>query len=89
MNRIRFVGENIHPDSSDLKDSGNLAEECDFLLTMFDPHDKRYNLHTHMGKNIEEYPNYRSIHLVDSRDTPCPAHMQCNMYAGISIFEPI
>lgn len=87
--RIRAAGENIHPDDNDLKDSGNLSEECDFLLTMFNPHDSRYSLSRHMGMDLADYPNYRSLHLVKSRDTECPLHMQINMFAGISFFEPL
>ena len=89
INRIKFNGETLHPDDSDLKDSGNLSEDSDFLITMFDPHDKRYNLTRHMGLDIDDYPDYRSLHLVKSRDTPCPAHMQVNMYGNIAYFEPI
>lgn len=89
IQRIKYVGENIYPNSSDIKDTGNVSEEADIILTLFNPHDDRYNLERHMGVDLSENPNYRSLHLIESRDTDCPAHMQLNSYFGISYFEPL
>jgi hypothetical protein len=89
INRIKFNNEFLFPNDSDLKDSGNLSEEADFLITVFNPHDERYNITKHFGIKIDEYPNYRSIHLVQSRDTECPVHMQLNAFYNISYFEPL
>lgn len=89
INRIKFNNEFLYPNDSDLKDSGNLSEDADYLITMFNPHDERYNITKHFGINIDDYPNYRSIHLVQSRDTECPMHMQLNSYFNISYFESL
>ncbi len=79
IERLKFNGEYIYPTGEDVKDSGNLSEECDYLLTLFNPTDEKYGLTTHFGYVLEEYPNYRSIHLVESRDTECPQHLAVQM----------
>jgi len=87
--RIKFNNEFLYPNSSDLKDSGNLSEDADFLITLFNANDDRYNISKHFGLDIDDFPNYRSIHLVESRHSDCPVHIQTNMYAGVSIFQEI
>ena len=72
-----------------VKDSGNLSEECDYLLTLFNPTDEKYGLSTHFGYPLDEYPNYRSIHLVESRDTECPQHLGVQMQGNIKHFKTI
>jgi len=89
VDRLKFFKEVIYPTSNDLKDSSNLAEEADFLLTMFNPGDERYNIKEHFGYDLTKYPRYRSIHLVDSRDTESPIHMHTNFHGGISAFKDI
>ena len=79
----------LHPNNSDLKDSGNLSEDADYLITLFDAGDKRYNISMHFGVEISDIPNYRSIHLVESRHTECPIHIQTQMFAGISDFKEL
>jgi hypothetical protein len=87
--RIKFNNEYLFPNDSDLKDSGNLSEEADYLITMFNPHDERYNISRHFQLDIKDYPNYRSVHLVQSRDTECPIHMQLNAFFNIGYFESL
>ncbi len=67
----------------------NLSEECDYLLTLFNPTDEKYGLDVHFGNVLSDYPNYRSIHLVESRDTECPMHLAVQMYGNIKHFKPI
>jgi len=88
-NRIRFNQEFLFPNNSDLKDSGNLSEDADYLITLFNANDDRYNISTHFGMDIDDIPNYRSIHLVESRHSECPVHIQTEMFAGISKFEEL
>lgn len=89
VDRLKYAGEFIYPTGDDVKDSGNISEECTVLLTMFKPQDEKYNLTRHFEVELSTYPNYRSIHIADSRYTECPVHIQCNMYGGINFFEPL
>jgi hypothetical protein len=89
IERLKFNGEFIYPTGEDVKDSGNLSEECDYLLTLFNPTDEKYGLSVHFGYPLHEYPNYRSIHLVESRDTECPMHLGIQMYGNIKHFKSI
>ena len=88
VERLRMAGEFIFPTGDDVKDSGNLSEECTIVLTMFNPHDEKYNLQTHFGHELKDNPNYRSIHLVESRNTFCPAHIFVDMFASTGVFAP-
>jgi hypothetical protein len=89
VERLKFNGEYIFPSSDDIKDSGNLSEDSDYVITLFNPTDEKYGLTTHFGHNLNEYPNYRSIHLVESRDTECPMHLAVQMYGNVKHFKPI
>ena len=75
VQRIKFESETLHPTGADIKDTGNLSEEADYILTMFNPREERYKLETHFDHDLDMYPGYRSIHLVESRDTECPMHL--------------
>lgn len=89
VDRIKYFKDKLYPTGDDVKDSGNLSEECDFLLTMFNPKDEKYNINKHFDVDITNIENYRSIHLVESRDTDCPQHLQLEMMGGINYFQPI
>lgn len=89
VERLKFAKEFIYPTADDTKDTGNIAEESTILMTLFNPNDEKYNMTRHFGVELESYPNYRSIHISESRYTECPVHIQCNMYGGINIFTPL
>lgn len=89
IERLRFAKENIFPTADDIKDTGNLAEESTVLMTLFNPNDEKYNLKEHMGVKLEDYPNYRSLHITESRDTESPVHIQLNMYGNVNYFKPL
>lgn len=89
VERLKWAGENIFPTADDVKDTGNLAEESTILMTLFNPSDEKYNLETHMGVTLADNPNYRSIHITESRNTPSPMHIQTNMYGGVNYFETL
>ena len=69
--------------------TGNLAEESTILMTMFNPNDEKYNLEKHFEHELKDYPNYRSIHITESRNTPSPMHVFTNMYGGVNYFTPL
>jgi len=94
VERSKYLQEFLYPTGDDTKDTGNLSEEADFFLTMFNANDEKYKLDKHFGLKLREgsmklYPNYRSIHVVESRDTVCPKHLKTNMYGGTNHFEHI
>lgn len=93
-NRIKYQSEFLYPTGDDIKETGNLSEEADYIFTMMNPNDEKYNIKKHFGleiknsSNDELYPNYRSIHLVESRDTECPLHFRAKMRGHINSMEP-
>jgi hypothetical protein len=89
VERLRYAGEYIFPTADDIKDTGNLAEESTILMTLFNANDEKYNLEKHFGVELKDYPNYRSLHITESRYTESPAHIQMNMYGGINMFTPL
>ena len=87
--RLKMAGEWIFPTSDDVKDSGNIAEECNVLMTLFNPNDEKYNLTKHFGVALSNFPFYRSLHITEARDVDCPVHVQMNMYGNINMFTPL
>lgn len=89
VDRIKYMKDKLYPTGDDFKDTGNLSEEADFIFTLFNPQDEKYNITEHFGVQLENYPNYRSIHLVESRDTDCPQHLPTEMFGNINYFKSI
>ena len=93
VSRMKYMGDLLYPSSDDVKDSGNLAEECNYLFTLFDPNDDRYNLDKHFDMELKDkggntlYPNLRTIHLVESRHCSFPQHFRVNMEGNIKNFK--
>ena len=91
--RMKEFGDMLFPTSDDIKDTGNLAEDADYVFTIFNPNDQRYNLKKHFGVVIKDkddnpiFPNLRTVHLVESRHCEFPQHFRSNMYGGIKNFE--
>ena len=73
----------------------NLAEDADYVFTLFNPNDERYKLQKHFGlaikdsKNNPIYPSMRTIHLVESRHCVFPQHFRANMYGNLKSFKQI
>lgn len=89
VQRLQHAGEMVFPTSDDVKDTGNLAEESTVLMTLFNAGDEKYNLTRHMGVELVQFPNYRSLHITESRYTQCPVHIQLNMFGNINYFAPL
>jgi len=93
VGRMKEFGDMLFPGSDDIKDTGNLAEDADFVFTIFNPNDQRYNLKKHFGTIIRDskdnpiFPNLRTLHLVESRHCEFPQHFRTNMFGGIKNFE--
>jgi hypothetical protein len=90
-----FFKEDIYPTSEDIKGTGNLSEESNYLFTMFNPNDGRYNLKKHFGLELKDkyqneiYPELRTIHLVESRHCIYPQHFKVNMKGGYKSFKKL
>lgn len=94
MQRIKFDPEHLHIIPDDIKDSGNASEASNVVLTLFKPTDEKYNIKKHFGLELYKgkellYPNYRSLHLVESRDTEAPVHIQLEMLGHINVFKQL
>jgi hypothetical protein len=95
VQRLKYNKEFLYPTGDDVKETGNLSEEANYLITMMNPNDDKYGLTKHFGlqikstSNDELYPNYISIHLVESRDTECPIHFRTIMKGNINHFTPL
>lgn len=93
IGRLRYLGEELYPAPEDIKDTGNLSEEADFIITLFNPNDDRYMLTKHFGKVIRDkdkktiYPGLRTLHIVESRHVDCPMHFRTIMHGGIKSFS--
>lgn len=93
LDRLKAFGDLIFPTSSSIKDSGNVVEDADYVLTMFNPNDSKYNLKKHFGATIKDvngneiYPEYRSLHLVESRHTIFPVHFRLSMFGALKVFK--
>lgn len=93
--KMRALGEWIHPTSENIKGTGNLSEDSDYVITMFNPLDDRYALSNHMGIRIKDshknpiYPGLRSIHIVDSRHCIFPQHFHVTMLGNIKTFRKL
>ena len=91
--RLKLFDDQLYPNGDDVKESGNVSEDCDYLLTLFNPNDERYNLTRYFGIPIkgkggeELYPNLRTIHLVESRHCAYPRHFAVNMFGESKRFE--
>lgn len=88
VDRMKYAKDQLFPIPDDIKDTGNISEEADTILTMMDPTDERYNLTKHFDVDIASNPNYRSVHLVESRNTACPYHMKLNSIEGVGAYVP-
>lgn len=94
-NALQFGGDEIYPTGDDVKDTGNLSEDVDYLFTAFNPNDSKYKLKKHFGLNLKDskgfpyYPKLRTIHLVESRHTIFPQHFKVNMLGNLKTFEQI
>jgi hypothetical protein len=95
MERLKYMSEYLHPTGDDIKDTGNLSEEADYVLTLFNANDEKYGIKKHFGLDLFDqqgnllYPDYRSMHLVESRHTICPLHMQLELNGATGFYKKL
>lgn len=93
--KINHLKGDIFPSSDSLKDSGNIGEDCNYLLTTFNPNDDNYALKEHFGFKVRDskgnilHPNFKTIHLASSRHCEFPRHYKINMLGNLKKFEKI
>ena len=85
---MRFSKDRLYPTGADFKDTGNISEESDVVITMFNPLDEKFRLSTHFGYDLSKYPNYRSLHIIESRDGG-EGRVHCQMYPELNILMEI
>jgi len=89
ITRLRALGEYLFPSEDEIKDSGNLAEDSDVIMTMMNPNDDRYNLKRHFGLEIRDstnaplYPDLITLHITSARRVKCPQHIRLNLHGAI------
>lgn len=79
VQNLKFRKGKIFPPASSVKDSGNILEDVDLLISFLNPNDAELNLKSHMGVDIiinGEYvnKNHRTIHLLKARYGEIPYH---------------
>ena len=95
MDRLKYMAEFLHPTGDDIKETGNLSEEADYVLTLFNPTDEKYGIRKHFNLELFDsngnllYPDYRSLHLIESRHTICPLHMQLELLGAIGCYKQL
>lgn len=95
IERLKASKGDIYPTNDDLKDSGNFGEDCDYLLTIFNPNDDKFALKSHFGIEIRDNdgnrvnPNLRTLHLVSSRHCDFPIHFKVNMDGKFKKFKKV
>lgn len=95
INRLNFFKKDLYPTPEDIKDSGNLGEDCDYMFTTFNPNDDKYSIKEHFNLKIRDskgnilYPTLRTIHLVSSRHCEFPRHYKTSMLGNVKSFETL
>jgi hypothetical protein len=69
IERRKFDGVELAPMLEDFKDTGNIGQDCNVALGVFNP--SKYNLDEYMGYDLTSagIPNtFRSVHIMKNRD---------------------
>lgn len=71
IERLKFSGEDLQPQAEDFKGSGNLIEDANLVLALFNPSVSKH-IHQHLGYDMDRLNKcYRSVHILQSRETEC------------------
>lgn len=66
-NTFKFSGDTLLFDGSDQKDSGCFDEDCDNLITMFNPNDPVFKLDSYFGFPLSEFKKLIGVHWTKVR----------------------
>jgi len=95
IKRIQYADDRLFPTADDIKETGNLSEESNYIFTMFNPNDDKYNLKKHFSLTLKDvknnllHPNIRTIHLVESRHCAYPQHFRVDMIGATKQFKQL
>lgn len=90
LDLIKFLKDAIFPNEDFIKQSSNIGEDCTELITVFNAADPKMKLKSHFGLSLENFHNnYRSIHLVLSRYSECPIHVQTEFDGLVGSFTQL
>lgn len=93
VHRLKLLGEYMYPNTESFKDSGNVSEDANVIITMFSPTDEKYGLTQrgrHMGMDLNpymRYGDYRTVHITENRDGMCPVHLGYKFRGAVKTFE--
>jgi len=92
VDRMKLTGEQLQPQTEDIKESGALEETADIILALFNPNTV-VHLNKHLGYDLKDFNmGYRSIHVIASRYTPCPINKSLFFIANtgrfIELYDP-
>lgn len=69
--RLKFSGDDLQPMAEDFKNTGNLIEDANLVIALFNPSIYKH-IHQHLGYDIDRLKKYyRSVHILQSRETEC------------------
>ena len=90
IDRIKHNREQMHPSEDDIKDSGNLAEDANFIITMMNPNDGKYQITKHFGCEVSLYQGkLNSVHIVRARNAEAPQHLLQLFEGQVAVFEDL
>lgn len=82
-------GRFLRPQMDDVKDSGNLAENANYLIGIFNPYNYP-GINIHFDYNLSHWKKkYRSIHILAARDTEAPKDLFLLCDGGNSVFREL
>ena len=68
-------GRFLKPQVDDVKDSGNLSENCNYLIALFNPYNYP-GIQVHFDYHLKDWAGkYRSLHILTARDTEAPVDL--------------
>jgi hypothetical protein len=69
--RLKFSGDDLQPMAEDFKNTGNLIEDANLVIAIFNPSVYKH-IHQHLNYDIDRLGKYyRSVHILQSRETEC------------------
>lgn len=82
-------GRFLRPQIDDVKDSGNIAENCNYLIALFNPYNYP-GVNIHFDYNLNQWKGkYRSLHILAARDTEAPKDLFMICDGGNSVFREL
>lgn len=88
--RIKMNRERLYPSEESIKDSGNVLEDADTAITLFNPNDDVFAITKHFGFTLADFGGkYRSAHVIRARNAGCPLHFPLLFEGACAHFDDI